>query len=70
MKYRVMTVVSSLEDGRPLLHETNSLDEAKRECAEWALEDDILVWVLDEDDQTIFEVDGYTEALDILEPEE
>ena len=31
MKYQVMTEVSSFDDGRPLLFETNSLAEAQRE---------------------------------------
>ena len=62
MKYRVMTEVSSFDDGRPLLHETNSLIEARKECREWAEYDDIFVWVEDEDGDPIYSIDGYLEA--------
>jgi hypothetical protein len=62
MKYKVMTEVSSFDDGRPLLHETNSLREARKECREWAEYDDIFVWVEDEEGNPIYSIDGYLEA--------
>lgn len=61
MKYQVMTEVSSFNDGRPLLHVTNSLAEAKRECREWAEYDDIYVWV-EKDHKCVYSIDGYLEA--------
>jgi hypothetical protein len=63
MKYKVMTEVSSFEDGRPLLHETTSLKVARKECREWAEWDDIFVWVEDEDGDIIYSIDGYAEAM-------
>ena len=61
MKYQVMTEVSSFDDGRGLLHVTNSLAEAKRECREWAEWDDIYVWV-EKDHKCVYSIDGYLEA--------
>jgi hypothetical protein len=61
MKYQVMTEVSSFDDGRPLLFETNSLAEAKRECREWAEWDDIHVWV-ESSGKQVYSIDGYREA--------
>lgn len=68
-QYRVMTKVSSFPDGRPLLHECDDLEEAQRECVEWAEYDDITVWVLDDCGETVYQVDGYAEATAILYPE-
>lgn len=53
-KYRVLTDVSSFPDGRPLLHETNSLRTAQKEAREWANFDQIFVWVKDTEDKIIF----------------
>lgn len=58
-----------------IVHSTEDLEEAKRECAEWAEWDDILVIVQDsqgpgQDYKEIYRVDGYGEAVDILYPEE
>jgi hypothetical protein len=67
MKYRVLTEVSSFDDGRSLLVETDSLSDAMRECAEWAEYDDIFVWVENASREMICCVDGYGEAVEILE---
>ena len=57
-----------------ILHSTEHLEEARRECAEWAEHDDMLVVVQDsmgpgQDYEIIYRVDGYAEAQDILYPE-
>jgi hypothetical protein len=57
-KYRVMTEVSSFEDGRPLLYETGNIKDARRECREWAEWDDVFVWVEDEDGDIVYSRDG------------
>lgn len=67
--YLVMTEFNQI------VHSTEDLEEAKRECAEWAEWDDICVSVYDsmglhEDYKKIYTVDGYSEAVDILYPEE
>lgn len=54
-----------------IVHSTQDLEEAKRECAEWAEHDDILVVVMDsqqsgEPYKEVYRVDGYAEAVDIL----
>lgn len=58
-----------------IVHSTTDLDEAKLECAEWAEWDDCLVVVQDsqgsgEPYKEVFRVDGYSQAVDILYPEE
>lgn len=58
-----------------IVHSTENLEEAKRECAEWAEYDDILVVVQDSQEsgepyREVYRVDGYSEAVDILYPEE
>ncbi len=58
-----------------IVHSTEDLDEAKRECAEWAEWDDILVVVQDsqglgQDYKEIYRVDGYSQAVEILYTEE
>jgi hypothetical protein len=60
MKYRVLTAVSSFDDGRPLLHETDDFREACRECREWADYDDIRVWVEDTSGRIVYSRDGVT----------
>lgn len=57
-----------------IVHSTENLEEAKRECAEWAEHDDMLVVVQDsmglgQDYEIIYRVNGYAEAVDILYPE-
>jgi len=54
-RYRVLTAVSSFEDGRSLLHETDSLRTAQRECREWSDWDDVLVWVEDINGQRVYQ---------------
>lgn len=54
-----------------IVHSTLDLEEAKRECAEWAEWDDCLVIVQDsqgpgEPYREVYRVDGYSEAVDIL----
>jgi len=58
-----------------VVHSTEDLEVAKRECAEWAEYDDILVVVQDsmlpgQNYEEIYRVDGYSEAVTILYPEE
>jgi hypothetical protein len=58
-----------------VVHSTEDLEVAKRECAEWAEYDDILVVVQDsmlpgQNYEEIYRVDGYSEAVAILYPEE
>ena len=58
-----------------IVHSTEDLEAAKRECAEWAEYDDILVVVQDsqgsgEPYKEVYRVDGYSEAVDILYSEE
>ena len=58
-----------------IVHSTEDIDEARRECAEWAEWDDCLVVVQDSQGpgkpyKEIYRVDGYSEAQDILYPEE
>jgi len=58
-----------------IVHSTEDLAEAERECAEWAEWDDILVVVQDSQAQgqpykEVYRVDGYSQAVDILYPEE
>jgi hypothetical protein len=60
MNYKVMTEVSSFEDGRPLLHETDDIKAARRECREWAEWDDIFVWVEDRDGKVVYSKNGVT----------
>jgi hypothetical protein len=69
-KYRVVTEVSSLEEGavmedsRQILFETNNYQLARRECIEWAAYDDILVEVLGPWGAVKFSCDGAREAYD------
>ena len=58
-----------------IVHSTTDLAEAQRECAEWAEYDDILVVVQDSQSpgqpyKEVYRVDGYSEAVDILYPED
>jgi hypothetical protein len=58
-----------------VVHSTEDLEVAKRECAEWAEYDDILVVVQDsmlpgQNYEEIYRVDGYSEAVAILYSEE
>jgi len=57
-----------------IVHSTENLVEAQRECAEWAEHDDMLVAVQDsmgpgQDYEIIYRVNGYAEAVDILYPQ-
>jgi hypothetical protein len=64
--YLVMTEFNQI------VHSTEDLEEAKRECAEWAEWDDIWVGVYDSQAKSyelIYQVEGYSEAVDILYPE-
>ncbi len=54
-----------------IVHSTEDLEEAKRECAEWAEHDDMLVVVMDSQEtgqpyKEVYRVDGYAQAVDIL----
>jgi hypothetical protein len=61
-------VITEFED---VVHSTEDLEEAKRECAEWAEHDDMLVVVMDSQEsgqpyKEVYRVDGYSQAVDIL----
>lgn len=56
-----------------IVHSTEDLEEAKKQCAEWAEWDDCLVVVQDsqgpgQDYKIIYRVDGYSESVEILYP--
>lgn len=73
-KYQVVTSVSSLpaaprdERGRHILFESNNFSTARRECRQWAAEDDIYVEVVQRMNNevkswfSVFSCDGYCEA--------
>ncbi len=61
-------VITEFQD---VVHSTEDLEEAKRECAEWAEHDDMLVVVMDSQEsgqpyKEVYRVDGYSQAVDIL----